>query len=1059
MKWEGRDDSSEQAQWNSTLLDSLVPECYSSLLSSIASAKEPHLHFWPAPAEESGDFKDWTSCMERCQELVVNKPCLTTMTGQVVTPSPDKVEIYGGIGTPEQSSVVISFLRRLDKEVIIDLSNEGDQHVLRVFEEQQMGPKTLADLCRRNIGTVESLEDGDKIVLLKLLADRTGNHLAGLPLLPLRSGLWETFDLEGKVPFFLASPEIVSCIPASFQRIVSFPAELEILAKGWAASKLFGIQVASAKTLASILRIALPQTWFKSLEPVDWDPKDPSQPTRENLSNIWKMLKSPSANIADFKDIPIIPDQPFNQQQQLRDKVTRLSKPDGRWLDCSYAPQKLTGLVQKFSDWHVLLWNPALVLPSLSAFRSQLKASVLLNIFDKNNEKIKGLLEGDRELCTKVIDFVVSDPEFKASAAMRNTMLNLPIFRTLDDQAIELRSTGLATIRYVTKNYQTAIDDSDFLLDAIVRAGFQIVPCRTHGEERLAEIFSLSQMTQRAAQDLLIQVIKSDPENQTASLVWVLENLPEVRWTSELQDVPFLPSDGRLFKMSELFVSTNPDLSVLLKEEQFCFIDQESRLRDFEKKMGGLKTMAGLTQRDIVNLGQAIHQNAEGAINMERLQILLTVAHKRGWMPALSNLNLFPAMPRPEWLPKNLPWAADSEALYPASNLLKSSKAEVGGCVALVSHPKFTHFLEENNLHMKLAPTILLQQLRCLVTRNLPDWDHGLEKLMMELDKASNYPQALRIIEGELTKIGAWVPTQDGFRSVDEVSLSAVDVRNFYPYISAPKEFILRLRSARNLGIKSQMEMADKLSVLTKIRDNFEGIDVKSMDNSWSDEDRVIVNVCNELDENFLKNNTLSLPIVQHGKLQFKDTKDIFWDDVSNEAKKEHFEDIRNEFPIVHLKNISPNLAMKLRLRPVTENLLDMTQLDPSFEEFSQHQTMTNRIKEILREYPVDGPVLFQEQIQNSEDAGASKVIFLLDTNANNGHDSSLLGDTMKACNGESLWIYNDAKFSDDDFQNILNVGGATKKEKTDKIGSFGIGFNSVFHLTDVPSIVSGKHF
>ena len=56
------------------------------------------------------------------------------------------------------------------------------------------------------------------------------------------------------------------------------------------------------------------------------------------------------------------------------------------------------------------------------------------------------------------------------------------------------------------------------------------------------------------------------------------------------------------------------------------------------------------------------------------------------------------------------------------------------------------------------------------------------------------------------------------------------------------------------------------------------------------------------------------------------------------------------------------------------------------------------------------------------------------------------------------MWIYDDAQFSEEDFRNILNVGGATKKEKTDKIGSFGIGFNSVYHLTDVPSIVSGMY-
>ena len=45
--------------------------------------------------------------------------------------------------------------------------------------------------------------------------------------------------------------------------------------------------------------------------------------------------------------------------------------------------------------------------------------------------------------------------------------------------------------------------------------------------------------------------------------------------------------------------------------------------------------------------------------------------------------------------------------------------------------------------------------------------------------------------------------------------------------------------------------------------------------------------------------------------------------------------------------------------------------------------------------------------------------------------------------------------FSDDDFENIGKLSGATKERQTDKIGRFGLGFNAVYNLTDVPSFVS----
>jgi sacsin len=70
---------------------------------------------------------------------------------------------------------------------------------------------------------------------------------------------------------------------------------------------------------------------------------------------------------------------------------------------------------------------------------------------------------------------------------------------------------------------------------------------------------------------------------------------------------------------------------------------------------------------------------------------------------------------------------------------------------------------------------------------------------------------------------------------------------------------------------------------------------------------------------------------------------------------------------------------------------------------------------------------------------------------------TGLIDPGMKACHGSALWAYNNAEFTEADFVNIQKLGGQTKKDLVDKIGRFGIGFNAVYHVTDVPSFVSGN--
>ena len=44
--------------------------------------------------------------------------------------------------------------------------------------------------------------------------------------------------------------------------------------------------------------------------------------------------------------------------------------------------------------------------------------------------------------------------------------------------------------------------------------------------------------------------------------------------------------------------------------------------------------------------------------------------------------------------------------------------------------------------------------------------------------------------------------------------------------------------------------------------------------------------------------------------------------------------------------------------------------------------------------------------------------------------------------------MFNDAEFTDDDWDGITSPGFSQKREKVDKVGRFGIGFSSVYHLT-----------
>ena len=84
--------------------------------------------------------------------------------------------------------------------------------------------------------------------------------------------------------------------------------------------------------------------------------------------------------------------------------------------------------------------------------------------------------------------------------------------------------------------------------------------------------------------------------------------------------------------------------------------------------------------------------------------------------------------------------------------------------------------------------------------------------------------------------------------------------------------------------------------------------------------------------------------------------------------------------------------------------------------------------------------------IQNADDAGAGKVQFFVDCREHGCSD--MVNPSLASFQGPSLISANDAKFSEQDWKGIQKLQQSIKAEDPFKVGRFGIGFNSVYHLT-----------
>ncbi|KIY71883.1 hypothetical protein CYLTODRAFT_368523 [Cylindrobasidium torrendii FP15055 ss-10] len=124
---------------------------------------------------------------------------------------------------------------------------------------------------------------------------------------------------------------------------------------------------------------------------------------------------------------------------------------------------------------------------------------------------------------------------------------------------------------------------------------------------------------------------------------------------------------------------------------------------------------------------------------------------------------------------------------------------------------------------------------------------------------------------------------------------------------------------------------------------------------------------------------------------------------------------------------------------------------------FEEKVDTTSAIKGIIDSYPY-GNAILREFLQNSDDAGATVQIFTLDRRQH--PVESLLDPYLRETQGPALLCENDSVFLEtpgkNDWDALKTIHGSNKVADETKIGKYGQGFRSCYHITDNPHILSG---
>ena len=1105
LKWPGAERRSDPtANWNKIVVSKLLPHCYAMLLCE-AKKHLSHQQFYKAWPE--------VNVVRHTQFMEILQPLFASLFSEAVVWT-ERTEALQQVGEwiLLTQATFISESSKLASVVCRALSNCGvklatiPSNIWEAVRHNSVGvtevnPQLTRAKLRSYPQSYTSIDPIGKRELLRYcLSDRCYQDISGLYLLPLANNSFTNFDnLFGAHLVYLCTSDCPrSLLPNLDHMLVDIIDDTNLHSS---LSEVASSQGTKLRTLTeSEVAVLIPQAM-----PSDWQRSSTSLVVMPNahlpatwLETFWKWLQRRSLKL--FNNQLIIPVYQSTNQNRESFYITRLStqsavvyigindRCSSSMLSALYKMnvmvcqqsefsfvhhQQLTGYVKQFDTNGVL---------DSVAYQSAYSSVVFTS---KEAESLRNFL---------------IESTYTPNPQRRTVLQNLCIFSSAENSSGKLysfssMSTHSLARRALGEPANSAITVANLPPNLVLFSG------SNYHQLKLLQSLQVTFPTDtRLLLDHIFPLIqgRSFPDHLVDGLMTEVIDMFQVLNTKDnslattIQILSFLPTvSGGRKSPKDLFDPSNDNIKALYDgEDVFPLAPFNTAHRLQVLRSCGLQTSVSPQQvLDIVSSISAASSSQPQCVSSTRFSrakavleyistndfrnyqlrlfrgkfsfssALHTLATNRSWLPVMSRC--------PPEYPEQLSWKGSSFNCHFVS--LTTS-------VAVVSHfssPTLPcvvgtqMYIVVPSVHLTVANMLptnagsIVQHivahfrviLACKEQLSVDEMDSLVHRVYSYLNDNAYHSRQLYSIQEWI-----FIKKQNKFVSLAVVALEQNQTfrQNLEPYVYILPDTLSQYKKlfSTSSGISRSVSQSQILSVLKMIRDDAQAVNPRSSaQEAWS----TVMSILNWLtnngtnDASVVGGEEVLVPVESESAWpKLKEASEVVYTD--NDFLKTFLQDSdeRDSYIFVH-EQINPRLAKSLGVEPLSE-FLDIS--EDTFEDAGQYEPLTIRLKNILRDYK-DGLTIVKELLQNADDAEATEVNICYDARQHEVNPKKLFFSGMAEAHGPALIVHNNKTFTDEDFTNITKLAAATKQAKALKIGKFGVGFCSVYHMTDAPSFIS----